>query len=417
MTSPSPFEQRSSSRYPSPHGRTGTFTAHRYGIYTYKVYVPTRYRPGRALPLVVMLHGCTQNADDFAMGTRMNEFAEKHMLLVLYPEQAPSANNKRCWNWFRSQNQMRDQGEPAAIVGMVDQVRKHYTIDRSRIYAAGISAGAAMTVTLGATYPDIFAAIGVCAGVPYGSADSASTAMSTMWRGSFNSRLRGNAAYAAMGEYRRVVPVILFHGTADSLVAPINARQLVRQWSQTNRLATDGTTAPSEPVLADVTTAAIPEGHTYTRRVYEGSDGSVMIETYLVEHMGHSWPGGSPTGSFTDPQGPDASRLMVEFFLQHPMVEVPGPQPLDVVATPAKPAIPPARPTVAPSPAEPAAGPAPAEPTPSAEPAATPLHVEPAPPMEPVATPSPTEPAHSDHTGIGKKIKAAILRAIKRSSR
>jgi poly(hydroxyalkanoate) depolymerase family esterase len=283
-----------------------------------RLYVPSRYRSEQAAPLLVMLHGCTQSAEEFAALTKMNRYAEQHGFLVIYPEQIRRANLKRCWNWFRPENQVRDQGEPLAIMRIVDDVQQHYHIDTDRVYVAGLSAGAAMAVILGATYPDIFAAVGVCAGVAYRAATSFSEALTAMRRGTVRSRSHGYAAYQAMGQYRRVVPLIVFHGSADSTVAPVNASQIVAQWSQANRFAAGGTTS-SEPTLASVSDGMVPGGRSYTRRVYEGFDGDVVIEMYLVNRMGHSWPGGEDESSYSDSQGPDASRLLIEFFSRHPM--------------------------------------------------------------------------------------------------
>jgi poly(hydroxyalkanoate) depolymerase family esterase len=298
-----------------------------------------------------MLHGCTQSAEDFAALTKMNRYAEQHGFLVLYPEQIRRSNLKRCWNWFRPENQGRDHGEPSAIMGIVGDVRQRYHIDTDRIYVAGLSAGAAMAVILGATYPDVFAAVGLCAGVPYRAATGFSEALTAMRRGTVRSRSHGYAAYQAMGQYRRVVPLMVFHGTADNTVAPVNAAQIVAQWSYANRFAAGGTTS-SEPTLASASSGTAPGGRSYTRRVYEGFDGDVVIEMYLVNGMGHCWPGGKDDSSYSDPQGPDASRLLIEFFSKHPMgrmaatartiqqpvVPAPAPEPVDRPKRPTPPA-------------------------------------------------------------------------------
>jgi poly(hydroxyalkanoate) depolymerase family esterase len=297
---------------------TGRFIEHNHQRLPARLYIPSRYRPEQAAPLLVMLHGCTQSAEDFAALTKINRYAEQHCFLVVYPEQIRRANFKRCWNWFRPENQVRDQGEPLAITEVVNSVQQRYHIDTDRVYVAGLSAGAAMAVTLGATYPDIFAAVGVCAGVAYRAATSFSEALTAMRRGTVRSRSHGYAAYQAMGQYRRVVPLMVFHGTADSTVAPVNASQIVTQWAHANRFAAGGTTS-SEPSLASASDGIAPGGRSYVQRVYEGFDGDVVIEMYLVNGMGHCWPGGKDDSSYSDPQGPDASRLLIEFFGRHPM--------------------------------------------------------------------------------------------------
>ncbi len=302
----------------------GLFSEYYHNGRTYKVYMPSGYQHGTALPLVVMLHGCAQNADDVAAVTRMNIYAEQQPCLVLYPDQSRKFNARKCWNWFLEQNQVRGRGEPAAIVDMVNQARQYYTVDPYRIYVAGISAGAALGVTLALTYPDIFAAIGVCSGVPYRAATNLSGAFGIMRRGVSATRNQSQHALDAMGSFKRTIPMILFHGNADRVVAPINARQLTSQWLRLNRLAGDGMFPSSaEPKLATVSASTAPGGLSYIKRSYEGPGGEEIVRTYMIDGMGHAWPGGLPGGSFSDPRGPDAGARMLTFFLEHPMPHAP----------------------------------------------------------------------------------------------
>jgi len=270
--------------------------------------------------LLVMLHGCMQTPDDFASGTEMNDYAERHTFLVLYPSQSRMANPARCWNWFQPDHQLRGVGEPAAIVGMVNEIQRTYAIDPGRIYVAGISAGASMAVILGATYPDVFAAIGVCSGMEYQAATSWAGALFSQSRGGPDPMLQGKLAYQAMGVYKRVMPVIVFHGTADTTVAPVNADQVIAQWAATNQLAADSFQSIA---LSPRPTRTIPwaifNGRSYTEYVYEDSNGDVVMKKYLISGMKHSWTGGAKAGMFTDPLGPKASELLLEFFFQHTM--------------------------------------------------------------------------------------------------
>src|SRR6266481_5348834 len=149
------------------------------GILRYKLYIPARFRRGRS-SLLVMLHGCGQTPEDFATGTRMNDLADKYGFLVVYPAQSAAANAFTCWNWFRGKDQAREAGEPALIAGITREVAFEYAVDAAHTYIAGLSAGGAMAVVLGATYPDIFSAIGVHSGLPYRAAHDASSAMAAM---------------------------------------------------------------------------------------------------------------------------------------------------------------------------------------------------------------------------------------------
>ena len=318
----------------------GSFTSKTYNGRTYKLYVPSSYQGGAALPLVVMLHGCTQDPDQFAAGTQMNALAETEKFLVLYPEQPSSANSNKCWNWFDTAHQSRGSGEPALIAGMVNQIKSSYSIDANQVFVGGLSAGAAMSVIMGATYPDIFAAISVGAGLEYKAATNVTGAYTAMSSGGPNPIQQGDLAYSAMGEHKRVVPVILFHGTADYTVAPINAHQILSQWAQTNDRASDGLDNNNIDDTADQTLpGTVSGGRSYTQYIYKDTAGKTVMEKYMIEGMGHAWPGGSTSGSYTDPKGPNATTLSWNFFKSHPKnSDAPNPGDISPPVTAASPA-------------------------------------------------------------------------------
>lgn len=283
----------------------------------YWLFVPTSYSAGNAAALVVMLHGCTQNGDGFATSTGMNTIAEEKGFLVAYPVQPSSANSSQCWNWFLTAHQARGAGEPASLAGVVTHVKSQYTIDNEKVYTAGFSAGAGMAVILGATYPDVFAAIGVHSGLEYKAATSQNAAFTAMSSGGPDPTTSGNQAYSAMGSFAQTVRVMVFHGTSDFTVATVNGNQVLSQWAQTNDRASDGSDQNNIDDVAELTEGGqVSGGRTFTRTVYQDSQsGQVVMEKYLVDSMGHNWSGGVLGGTYTDPNGPNASRLMADFFL------------------------------------------------------------------------------------------------------
>ena len=287
------------------------------GSRRYFVYTPTGYTLDQRVPMVVMLHGCTQTPAGSAAGTEWNPLADRQTFVVVYPEQSSRDNLLSCWNWFLPAHQVRGAGEAGVIAGISQQVMTsdtRWNIDPGRVYIAGMSAGAAMTVLLGATYPDLYAAIAVHSGLEYQAATDASTAQPAMTNGGPNPVQQGKAAFDTMNRHARLVPTIVFHGTADRVVNPINGDQVVQQWMETNRLASNNAYRPSfgQPTTAD--TGQVPNGHAYTVSRWNNDRGDVVQEYWQVTGMDHAWSGGSVLGSFTDPRGPDATDAMWAFF-------------------------------------------------------------------------------------------------------
>lgn len=267
----------------------------------YKLFVPASQCAG-PLPLIVMLHGCTQDPDDFAVGTGMNAAAREGGFLVLYPAQSQKANPQRCWNWFKRNHQARDRGEPAVLAAMVRDVVQRYPVDPARVYVAGLSAGGAMAAILADTHPDLFAAVGVHSGLPAGAAQDLPSALEAMKAGA-----RPGARRSGGG-----MPRIVVHGDADATVHPDNGRHAYAAVTQ------DAGPEESESGQA-------PGGRAWTRRVRRAADGKIVAEYWVVHGAGHAWSGGSSRGSHTDPKGPDATAAMVRFFLGHrKAVQQPG---------------------------------------------------------------------------------------------
>lgn len=282
--------------------------ANRVGDREYKLYIPRTYH-GQPLPLIVMLHGCGQNADDFAAGTRMNALAEEHGFFVLYPEQSETANSEKCWNWFKPIDQMRDIGEPGVIAGMTCDIVARWHIDPGRVYIAGLSAGGSMAAILAKNYPDLYVAAAIHSGTPHGSAHSTMSALYAMRKGPADSMgLNG-----LTGINETPIPAIVLHGDLDDVVHPDNAEHIVNLHGRLARLTKDQAGSADLVNTARNDSANNRLGYTVNR--YTDADGMTICEYWVIHGCRHGWSGGSAEGSYTEPRGPDASREMVRFFL------------------------------------------------------------------------------------------------------
>lgn len=286
----------------APDGGTwcgGTFSAPA-GRRDYRLYLPKR-RGAELLPVLVMLHGCTQTADAFAAATGMNHAAAEAGCIVLYPEQPPAANPSRCWNWFRAEDQCREAGEPLLLAGLTRSIVAEHGGDPGRVYVAGLSAGGAAALVLAATWPDLYAAVGVHSGLAYGVARDLPTAHGAMRTG------------ALTGPAVPFVPTIVLHGDADTIVHPENARRIVER----------AVIAAPTPLRGAAEAGRVVGGRCYERLSHLAADGTSMVEAWTIHGGGHAWSGGLADGSYTDPGGPDAAGAMLRFFLRHRRSSVP----------------------------------------------------------------------------------------------
>ncbi|NOJ43307.1 extracellular catalytic domain type 1 short-chain-length polyhydroxyalkanoate depolymerase [Bradyrhizobium australiense] len=265
------------------------------GSRAYRLFIPSGYH-GQAIPLVIMLHGCTQSPEDFAAGTRMNFIAEEHTCFVAYPAQRAEANQAKCWNWFRPGDQQRGGGDPSLIAGITRQIMRDHAIDPQRVYVAGLSAGAAAAAVMGSRYGDLYAAIGIHSGLACGAATDLPSALIAMKQGGGSEAMPGDGL---------PIPTIVFHGDRDTTVHSKNGGRIVRQ-----SIAATSTTVK-------VHRGRVPGGHAYTRTVHIDAGGRGILEHWEIHGAGHAWSGGNPAGSYTDPDGPDATREMLRFFLEH----------------------------------------------------------------------------------------------------
>jgi len=269
------------------------------GSRDYRLFIPSGYQ-GQPIPLVIMLHGCTQSPEDFAAGTRMNFIAEEQTCFVAYPAQRREANQAKCWNWFRPGDQQRGGGEPSLIAGITRQIMRDHSVDPERVYVAGLSAGAAAAAVMGSTYGDLYAAIGVHSGLACGAATDLPSALTAMKQGG------GSEAMPSDGP---PIPTIVFNGDRDTTVHSKNGGRIV--WQSIGATSTK----------VKVHRGRVPGGHAYTRTVHTDAGGRGILEHWEIHGAGHAWSGGSPAGSYTDPDGPDATREMLRFFLEHSLAK------------------------------------------------------------------------------------------------
>lgn len=311
----------------------------------YYVYTPAGYEVGTSVPLLVMLHGCSQTPRGSAVGTQWNDLADEHNMVVVYPGQTiqviengktgsdeqltqdrldqcwSDGNGDHCWNWFLPEHQKRDAGEPAIIAGITRAVMadtESWTIDPGRVYVAGMSAGGGMAVIMGATYPDLFSGVAVHSGLEYKAATDGPGALQVLVQGGPDPVGQGEQAFRSMGDHARSMRVIVIHGSEDRRNIAANGELVVRQWLETNRLATDGYFTPDfhQPASDDRYGEPAPGGHPYRVRRWRDSGGKVVQEYWTVDGLAHAWSGGYWLGSFTDPRGPSATRAMYAFLFR-----------------------------------------------------------------------------------------------------
>lgn len=292
--------------------------ANLWGAREYQVWVPSNYRAGIKLPVVLMLHGCGTEPNSMAAVSRYNELADRENFIVVYPRQNVTSNPTRCWNFMLASNQGRGMGEPSILMGILNKVSSKYGADGARVYVTGISAGGAMAAIMAACYSDVFAAVMVHSGGMYKGATGLLSAADSLLSGSsFDPKVRGRDAWQCSGSPRRLMPALVFHGTADIVVNPINGDQTVEQFIQTSDYGDDGADNDSAAYRTYSTVREnVPYGRSYTIDTYR-SNGTVVAQKYTVADMNHAWSGGPPVWPFSDELGPDATGISWDFFKQY----------------------------------------------------------------------------------------------------
>jgi poly(hydroxyalkanoate) depolymerase family esterase len=290
------------------------------GTLQYKLWVPAKYSKQTKAPLVLMLHGCMQGPDDVAALAGMNELADSETFLIVYPEQTTAANPLRCWNWFDPKHQLRGSGEPSLIAAVVQDVQSNYSVDPDRVYSVGISAGAAMTVVMGVAYPELFAGLGVVIGAEYKAGTSVEAGLAAMKSGGPDPAQQGVLAFKSIqnGSAQKPVkriPLIAFHGTKDPYLNPLNTEQLIAQWAKTNDYLDDGKDNNSVTTQsAKEVDGSVPSGYSYKKYSYFDRNGHLLMEKWIVDGMGHAWPGSRIASPFADAKAPNATAEIWRFF-------------------------------------------------------------------------------------------------------
>ncbi|KAM6493840.1 esterase [Amanita muscaria] len=309
-------------------GTTSEFTySGTAGSRDYNVYTPTGYTTTSSVPLVVVIHGCTETPSSIAADSGFDVLADQEQFIVAYPSQSLLASPSRCWNWYLPDDQARGSGEPAIIAGIAQTVQNNtaWNIDKKRTYVIGLSTGAAMTVILGVTYPDVFAAIGVGSGFQYKSATNLVDATAQNVGPGPDPVQQGHIAYQAMGSYARRVPTIVFHGTNDNIVPEIHGKEVTISMAVANSLADPSFTntdfnTPSSTVTMQ---APVPDGYAYSAASWSDINGKPVVQFYQIYDMNHAWSGGAPplvdgADIYTDPRGPSFTDIAYQFFLDNP---------------------------------------------------------------------------------------------------
>ena len=288
------------------------------GTRRWRLWIPDGYDASRRYPLIVMLHGCTQDPNDLARGTRATEHADRNGVLVLLVEQPESANPKKCWNWFDPSHQRRDTGEPSLIASASRQVMDAWPVDTRRVYIAGISAGAAMASLVAVAYPDLYAAVALHSGIPYRAASNVMDGVGVMAKGTADVGRLATLARDEMGPRARRIPAIIIQGTDDPVVRAVNATQTRDAWLAMNALVAG---VPPSDAKPPTRVEGESGGLGFTRECHQGRESSACeVALVMIAGLGHAWSGGSKAGTFTDERGPDATAEIFRFLLAHPMV-------------------------------------------------------------------------------------------------
>jgi len=276
---------------------------HALGERAYRLFLPPA-SPKGALGLVLMLHGCGQGAEEFALATAMDEAAAERGYAVLYPEQSTRANGLGCWNWYEPRDQRREGGEPALLAGMTEAVLRRHTLDARRVHVAGFSAGGAMALLLAATWPELFTACGVHSGLPCAGVGDLFAAMRLM--------RQGPAPDQRLAPLPSPRPVIVFQGDEDTQVNSLNALWIV---AQALGLEHPEMLARHENLRLRLEEGRASGGLTFTRTSYRDSaTGRARAELWRLHGVGHAWSGGVPGLPHSEPRGPHAAREMLRFF-------------------------------------------------------------------------------------------------------
>jgi len=292
------------------------------GMRSYKVFLPSNHSESTnhgKIPVIIALHGCMQDSESFAAGTRLNEWAEKLGFAVYYPEQSKFFNIYNCWNWFLPTNQMKNTGEAELIMGGLKKVTREFSLNKDKTFLLGMSSGGAVVSILANCYPRSFQAVATHHGTMYKAASDVFSAKEVVYNGSkIAPEVAAAKGYSCSGftPKKNPLPAVIIHGSRGAVMRAIHATQVESELRIFNDYLDNGIRDNS--LDDEMTFEKFTPDNLYSYDVVTWSHrGRPYIKRYMIETLGHAWSGGDNQYEFNDPHGPDATKIILDFFSEY----------------------------------------------------------------------------------------------------